>query len=103
MRSEITIGAGVIPITSGHVITNLTDVNFLFDLEFTTQDAKFVEGTGKKAGKEMSPAIDILNLELSLDKADSEITVGGFYFSSWYNKVLDLYKSHMFDRIIERS
>ena len=43
----------------GQVSTTLRDVDFGFDLEFTTQDAKFVEGTGMIAGSEMSPAIDI--------------------------------------------
>ena len=56
-----------------------------------------------EAGSEMSPAIDIANIDLSVDKADSDIKVEGFFLSGLADKVLEMYKSDVLDKIIKSS
>jgi hypothetical protein len=56
-----------------------------------------------KAGSEMSPAIDISNLVLSIAEAKSDIKVDGFFFSGIANKVIEIYKSDLFTKIIKMS
>ena len=84
-------------------MTTFKDVDFTFDLEFTAQDAKFVEGTGMDEGSEMSSAIGISNIDMQIDKAESEIKVEGFFLSGLADKVLDIYKSSIFDKVISKS
>ena len=55
------------------------------------------------AGSEMSPAIDITNMKLSIDESKSDIKVSGFFMSGLADKVLEIYKSDIFDKIIETS
>lgn len=102
-NSSVSLKVGGVPFSTGQVLTTLRDVDFGFDLEFTTQDAKFVEGTGMIAGSEMSPAIDITNMKLSIDESKSDIKVSGFFMSGLADKVLEIYKSDIFDKIIETS
>ena len=52
-------------------------------------------------GSEMSPAIDISNLQLSLDKAHSDIKVEGFVLSKLADKVIEKFKTQIFDKIIQ--
>lgn len=54
-------------------------------------------------GSEMSPAIDISNITMSIDKAESDIKVEGFHLSGLADKVLEIYKSDIFDKIIAKS
>lgn len=51
----------------------------------------------------MSPAIDISNLDLSIDKAESDIKVDGFFMSGLADKVIEMHKSDLFDKIIKKS
>ena len=51
----------------------------------------------------MAPAIDISNLNMSIDKAQSDITVDGFFFSGLADKVIQIYKEDIFDKIIDKS
>ena len=46
LNSSVTLKLGGKEFSSGHVITTFKDVDFTFDLEFTTQEANFVPGTG---------------------------------------------------------
>ena len=56
-----------------------------------------------EAGSEMSPAIDITKLDMSVDKAKSDIKVEGFFLSGLADKVLEIYKSDLFDKIMART
>lgn len=51
----------------------------------------------------MAPAIDISNIKMSIDKAESDIKVDGFFFSGLADKVLQIYKDDIFDKIIDKS
>lgn len=56
-----------------------------------------------KEGSEMAPAIGISNIQMSIDKAESDITVDGFFLSGLADKVLQIYKEDIFDKIIDKS
>ena len=55
------------------------------------------------AGSEMAPAIDIANINLSVDEAQSDIKVDGFFLSGLADKVIETYKSDLIDKIIKSS
>ena len=88
-------------VSTGKVIAKVSDLDFKFDVAFTTQDAKFFEGTGMNEGSEMAPAIDIDNLEMNIDTAKSDIKLEGFFLSGLGDLILQLFNDKIYKDIID--
>jgi len=77
------------------------DLGFDLNVQFATQDSVVDPDTGKADGEELAPALNLLDFELNLDAAASEIKISGNILTKLIGKVVNMFRGPILKYIVK--